>query len=134
MFLWCVRDGWRDIYSEREDFFFPYLLPRARECQRLHPLASSSEMPLIGCVSLTRLWFSALCLNLTACFSSRGLLPVADLLYLLSSSCLLIEMWQLAKAHEVTRNEPKIHVIYYITFELCISFCFCKRFNKGVSK
>ena len=32
-----------------------------------------------------------------------------------SSSCLLIKMWQLAKAHGVTRNEPKIHVICYIT-------------------
>ena len=32
-----------------------------------------------------------------------------------SSSCLLIKMWQLPKAHGVTRNEPKIHVICYIT-------------------
>ena len=29
--------------------------------------------------------------------------------------CLLIKMWQLAKAHGVTRNEPTIHVICYIT-------------------
>ena len=36
MFLWWVRDGWRDI-SQREDFFFPYLIPEARGCQRLHP-------------------------------------------------------------------------------------------------
>ena len=33
----------------------------------------------------------------------------------LLSSCLLIKMWQLTKAHGVTRNEPKIHVICYIT-------------------
>ena len=32
-----------------------------------------------------------------------------------SSSCLLIKMWQLTKAPGVTRNEPKIHVICYIT-------------------
>ena len=32
-----------------------------------------------------------------------------------SSSCLLIKMGQLTKAHGVTRNEPKIHVICYIT-------------------
>ena len=32
-----------------------------------------------------------------------------------SSSCLLIKMWQLTKAHGVTWNEPKIHVICYIT-------------------
>ena len=36
----------------------------------------------------------------------------------LSSFCLLIKMWQLAKAHEVTRNEPKIHGICYITIGL----------------
>ena len=33
----------------------------------------------------------------------------------LSSFCLLIKMWQLAKAQGVTRNEPKILVICYIT-------------------
>ena len=33
----------------------------------------------------------------------------------LSSCCLLITTWQLVKAHGVTRNEPKIHVICYIT-------------------
>ena len=32
-----------------------------------------------------------------------------------SSSCLQIKMWQLTRAHGVTRNEPKIHVICYIT-------------------
>ena len=90
----CLRDRWRDI-SQREDFFFPYLLPGARGCQRLHPLASSSETPLIGCVSHARLWFSARCLNLTTRFSSRGLLLVTYLLYpsaLIVMSCLLITM------------------------------------------
>ena len=115
MFLWCERDEWRDIYSERG-----LLLPGASGCQRLHSLASSSEMPLIGCMYLARLRFSVLCLNLTAWFSSRGLLPVTHLSYptaliMLSSSCLLIKMWQFAKAHGVTRKEPKIHVICYIT-------------------
>ena len=37
MVLWYVRDGWRDIYAQREDFFFPSLLPGARGCQPLHP-------------------------------------------------------------------------------------------------
>ena len=32
-----------------------------------------------------------------------------------SSSCLLVKISQLTKAHGVTRNEPKIHVICYIT-------------------
>ena len=30
-------------------------------------------------------------------------------------TCLLITRWQLVKAHGVTRNKLKIHVIYYIT-------------------
>ena len=32
-----------------------------------------------------------------------------------SSSCLLIKLWQLAKAHGVTRKKPKIHVMCYIS-------------------
>ena len=119
MFLWCVRDGWRDIYSER-GLLLPISSSMSQGCQCLHPLASSSETPPIGYVSLTRLRFSALCLNLTAWFSSRCLLPVSHLLYptaliVLSSSSLLIKIWQLAKAHGVTWNEPKIHVICYTT-------------------
>ena len=119
-----------ETYTQREDLFFPYLLPRASGCQLLHPLASSSETPLIGCVSLARLRFSALCLNLTTWFSSRGLLPVTHLLYpsaLIVLSCLLITTWQLIKVHGVTRNEPKIHGICYITLnnekskKLCVS-------------
>ena len=77
-----------------------------------------AETPLIGCVSLARRRFSVLCPNLTAWFSSRGLLPVTHLLYpsaLVVLSCLLITTWQLVKAHGITRNEPKIHGICYIT-------------------
>ena len=114
----CERWG-RETYTQREGFFFPYLLQGARGCQRLHPLASSSETPLIGCVSLARLRFSALCLNLTAWFSSRDPLPVTHLFDLSALTRrhlrLLIKMWQLTKAHGVTRNEPKIHGICYIT-------------------
>ena len=118
MFLWCVRDGWK-TYTQRDDFFFPYLLPGARRCQRLHPLASLSETPPIGWVSLAQLWFSALYLNLTAWFSSRGLLPVTHLLYpnalMCCNPCLLITAWQPIKAYGVTWNELKIHVMCYIT-------------------
>ena len=118
---WCFCGVWEmvgETYTQREDFFFPYLLLGARGCQRLHPLASSSETPLIGWVSLVRPWFSALCPNLTAWFSSRGLLPVKHLLYpnaLIVLPCLLITTWKLVKAHGVTSNEPKIHGICYIT-------------------
>ena len=90
----CEMSG--ETYTQREDFF-PYLLPGARRCQRLHSLARSSETPLIGCMSLARQRFSALCQNLTAWFSSRGLLPVTHLLYpsaliVMSSPCSLIKM------------------------------------------
>ena len=70
-----------ETYTKREDFFFPRLLPGAGGCQHLHPLASSSETPLISCVSHARLCFSTLYLNLTTWFSSRDLLPVTHLLY-----------------------------------------------------
>ena len=30
----------RETYTQREDLFFPYLLPGAWGCQRLHPLSS----------------------------------------------------------------------------------------------
>ena len=59
--------------------------------------------------------------NLTAWFSSRGLLPVTHLLYpsvLIMLSCLLITTWQLVKAHGVTWNESKIHVMLYNNWTL----------------
>ena len=81
--------------------------------------ASSSETPLIDCVSHARLRFSALCLNLTAWFSLSDPLLVTHLFDLsaLARSHLPVykKLWQLTKAHGVTRNEPKIHVICYIT-------------------
>ena len=90
----------------------------SQEVATLSPLASLSETPLIGCVSLARLRFSALCLVLTAWFPPRGLLLVTHLSALIVMSCLLIKMWHLAKAPGVTRNKPKIHVICYITSSL----------------
>ena len=112
---WVERRILRERTSSSHIFF-----QEPRGCQRLHPLASSSEMPLIGCVSLAWLRFSALCLNLTAWFSSHdppsGYTPVRlECPDAPSSSCLLIKMWQLTRAHRVTRNEPKIHGICYIT-------------------
>ena len=108
-----LRNRGRDI-SQREDFF-PYLLPEAWRCQHLHPLASLSETSLIGCVSHARLRFSVLCPNLTTWFSSRYTPVRPKGPDVPSSSCLLIKMGELAKAHRVTRNELKIHAICYIT-------------------
>ena len=94
----CQRWVERHILRERTSSHIFFREPG--RCQRLHPLASSAETPLVGCVSLTQLWFSGLCLNLTAWFSSRDLLLVThlfDLSALIVLSCLLIKMWQLAK-------------------------------------
>ena len=73
-FVVSLRDRRRDIYSERGLLLAPYLLPGARGCQHLHPLASriirDNITPMISCVSLARLssdWTD--CLKLTAWFS-----------------------------------------------------------------
>ena len=77
-FVVSLRDKWRDIYSERGLLIVPYLFPGASGCQHLHPTLQAilSKRPLIGCVSLARLRFSALYLKLTAWFSSHGHLIV----------------------------------------------------------
>ena len=71
-----------------------------------------------------RLWSAACpsldCLNLTVWFSFRLHTYCTGVPW--SRCCLLITTWQLVKAHEVTRNEPKIHVICYITLSLSIKF------------
>ena len=66
-----------ETYTQGEDFFFPYFLPEARGCQRLHPLASQDSSDQLRFPRSTR--FSALSLNMIAWFSSRGLLPVTYL-------------------------------------------------------
>ena len=111
-------------HISEKGFLLPISSSRNQGCQRLHPLASSLVTPLIGRVSLAGLQFSALCPNLTAWFSSRGFLPVThlfDLSALIVLSSLQITTWQLVKAHGVTRNEPKIHSICYITLRDVLS-------------
>ena len=91
IFLWCVRDGWRDINSERG------LLPISSSSNLGVPtLAPPCKLirdtcPLLDCDYLH-------CLNLTMWFSSR--------LHTCVTAC---------QTHEVTRNELKIHGICYIT-------------------
>ena len=82
-----------ETYTQREDFF-PYLLPKARGCQCLHPLTSSSERgkPFDRrCVfGLTPI----LCtLNLTMLFLSHGFLPVTHLLYPIVLTCCHIPVY-----------------------------------------
>ena len=124
MFLWCVRDGWRDIYSERG--LLPISSSRSQGVPTLAPPCKLIRDDLISCVSLARLRISALCPNLTAWFSSHGLLPVTHLLYPSAKivlACLLITAWQFVIAHGVTRNEPKIHGICYITLSNNPVYC-----------
>ena len=110
----------RETYTQREDFFFRYLLPGARGCQRLQPLASSSETttdrlrvprstPILRPLSKSDR-------GVLITWSPSGYTPVQhECLDTPSSSSLLVKMWQLAKAHGVTKNEPKIYDICYIT-------------------
>ena len=61
-------------------------------------------------------WFSALSKSACVVLITSGYTPVGpDCHDALSSLCFLITIWQLVKAHEVTRNELKIHIICYIT-------------------
>ena len=107
-----------ETYTQREDFF-PYLLPGARGCQRFHPLASrvvreASDRLRVPCSTPDNLPLSKSDLEVLITWSLSGYTPVVpDCLEALP--CLLIITWQLVKAHGVTRNEPKIHVICYIT-------------------
>ena len=73
-----------ETYTQREDFFFPYL-PGARGCQRLHHLASRDTSDWLRVTRLTPIL--SLCLNLTVWFSSRGVLPVTHLLYPTTQMC-----------------------------------------------
>ena len=53
----------------------------------------------------------------------------------LPSPCLLIVTWQLVKAHAVTRNEPNIHVICYITvWKSCLKWWKIERDKKVSGK
>ena len=111
IFLWCERWVERYILGERTSSHIFFREPAgANACTPLQ-----TEIPLIGCVTLARLWFSALSKTdrvVLIMWSPCGYTPVRlrwpDAP---SSSCLLIKMWLLDKAHE-----PKIHVICYITF------------------
>ena len=81
----------------------PKSLPGSRGCQRLHPLSSSSETHLVGCVSHARLHVPR---------------STAILCTLSKTDRVVLITWQLVKTQMVTRNKPKIHVIYYITLKL----------------
>ena len=122
MFLWCERDGWRDIYSERG-----LLLPISSSVK---PAGANACTPLQARQLRVSRSTAILC---TLSKSDRVVLitsspsvytPVVpecpDHPAMYKSKCDSLskhKMWQLVKAHVVTRNEPKIYVICYITRE-----------------
>ena len=120
-----------ETYTKREDFFFPYLLPGARGCQRSHPLASSSETPLLGCVSLARLPILCFCPNLTTWFLSRDLLPVTHLFYPSALVALLFTNQNVTAGQNtwghLERIENPCHTLYNIGYRPVINciFIFC---------
>ena len=104
-----------ETYTRRGDFFRGP--GGANACTPLQ-----AETPLIGCVSLARLpILSSLSKSnrvVLIMWPPSGYTPVGpNCPDALSSPYLLITTWQLVKAYRVTRNEPKIHIIRYITFE-----------------
>ena len=117
LLVWEI-DG--ETYTQRRDFFLSHIFFRepggANVC---NPLVShvirevrdaSDQLRVPGLTPN-----SLFCLNMTT-WLSRGLLPVGPVCSdALSSPCLQITTWQLDKAHGITRNELKIHVICYIT-------------------
>ena len=107
----------------------------ANACTPVQAMSSErSETPLIGCMSLaTLLILSTLSKSdsVVITWSPSGYTPAMTRWHnALSSPCLLITTWQLVKAHGVTRNEPKIHVICYIILTILIGL-FLKTFSRS---
>ena len=109
-----------ETYTQRGDFYLSYTFFREPGgCQRLHPLASrivrdASDWLCVPCSTPDSLPLSKFARVVLITWSPSDYTPVgpdcSDTLF-----CLLITTWQLVKAHGVTRNEPKIHVMCYIT-------------------
>ena len=94
-------------------------------------LAPPPPCKLIRDVSLARVRFSALCLNLTTWFSSRGLLPVTYLLYPSALIALLftnenVTACQNTRSHK-ERTENPGHMLYNnLTYSInFFKFYFC---------
>ena len=111
-------------HTQRGDFFLYHIFFRepgsANACTPWQAVSlERSETPLISLVFLARL--SILCTlsksdRVVIMWSPSGYAHVRPVCHdALPSLCLLIRTWQLVKAHGVTRNELKIHIICYIT-------------------
>ena len=115
MLLWCVRDGWRDIYSERGllpisssgSLGVPTLAP---PCKLVRDASSRLRVPRSTAI-LGTLSKSHRVVLIT--WSLSGYTPVrpecSDRAVLFTNQNVTA-----CQAHGVTRNEPKIHGICYI--------------------
>ena len=117
MFVLCVRDGWRDIYSER-GLLLPISSSRsqgvpmlAHPCKLVRNTSGRLRVPRFTAILCT-LSKSHHVVLIT--WSSSGYTPVqlecSDRAVLFTNQNVTT-----CQAHGVTRNEPKIHGICYIT-------------------
>ena len=121
MFLRCVRDEWRDIYSERglllsisssRNQRVPTLAP---PCKLVRDASDRWHVPRSTAILCTLSKTDRVVLIM---WSPSSYTPIRlECPGVPSSSCLLIKIWQLTKALGATRNEPKIHVICYIALK-----------------
>ena len=125
LLVWEI-DG--ETYTHRGDSVLSHIFFRdqggANACTPVQPVFSetterlwSAACPSLGSDSLPPSKFYRVVIT----WSPSGYTPFGpDCHDALSSLCLLITTWQLVIAYRVTRNQPKIHVICYIT-HVCVS-------------
>ena len=114
-----------ETYTQRGDFFLSHIFfQESMGANACSPTESRIIRDDLTLCSVACPWFDSrfsalsksdhsMVLNM---WSPSGYKPVRpDCPDTLSSPCLLITTWQLVKAHGVTRNKLKIHVICYIT-------------------
>ena len=131
MFLWCVRDGWRDIYSER-GLLLPIFSSRSQGVQTLAPTCKLVR-DASGWLRVPRST-AILCILskshrvVLITWSPSGYTPVrpecSDRAVRFTNQNVTA-----CQAHGVTRNEPKFHGVCYITkamIDKTIQNCRCR--------
>ena len=121
LLVWQI-DG--ETYTQRRDLYLSHIFFREPgAANALHPVASRVVRKVRDASDRLRVPGSTLD-SLPLSKSDRIVITWSPSVYTpvgpdchdaLSPPCLLITTWQLVKAHGVTRNEPNIHVICYIT-------------------
>ena len=113
IFLWCVRGRWRDILSSSRSQGVPTLAPPCKLVRdasgRLHVHRSTAFLCTLSkshCVILIT-WSPSSYTHVRSECPDRAVLFTDQNV----SAC---------QAHGVTRNEPKIHDIYYITIKVSL--------------